>query len=251
MGTSVYETLPQLAGALDQLDCAVTADADLDAWTVRVTGGFGACSVTVAVPLAGEPPSPLSGDSSFALAQVPLLRHLLRHWMEDFELWDQLLPRHASHSLPGRALCVYGYGISGRRVAWRARELGMLVTVAEAEPQLLIAAAMDGFATTRPQDVDPRPGLLRVFTVPGATTQGIDLSGFPETIPAGLADEFTATTVLSLHVIHASPADGDVSPQDHHARLACLVDELFADMVAERRTDNYASNHSLWATYGW
>jgi D-3-phosphoglycerate dehydrogenase len=111
--------------------------------------------------------------------------HIVVRWPSDFSTWESLLPRHARGSLPGRRLFIERYDDEGRRIAQRARELGLRPIVVEDDGPRRIDAILDGFSTVSSYDAKSRDLVV---------TRQRSVAG----VPSGLADEETAATLAVL-----------------------------------------------------
>lgn len=162
-----------------------------------------------------------AADAFFSTADVPMLAYTVERWQLDHAVWDELLPRAARGSLPGRVLTVRGYGRRGRSIAWRARALGMDVQIEAAAPHDMLDALYDGFeaAGTRAPGtlVDTLDEVRGPFAVPAA-------------VPPGLTDEVCALAALALAALA-----GAATPNARE-RIATACEASFADLLLAVRS---------------
>ncbi|HEX3128036.1 MAG TPA: NAD(P)-dependent oxidoreductase, partial [Thermoanaerobaculia bacterium] len=214
--------LPALSAALEALGVAVDA-----AGSGRVELSTSSGTLWLGVDVESPAPEP---EAAFSLASLPTLRVLRERWRVDWRAWDLLLPRHARGSLPGRRLVVEGYGPRGRRIAWRARALGVEVLVAETSTARRLEALFDGFEAPGGASADGADGDLILAT--GETdTPAHPVFGPVEGIPPGLADETAAAVLLALAGLRAA-AGRDPFPAEE---VAAACDRELAESVLAAR----------------
>lgn len=109
--------------------------------TPHVAGRSRATARTLAMRVAEA----VDGRARDAMRELVLARLRERRW-SDFDVWDELFRRFERTSLAGRRIFIRGYGADERRVAFRARELHLLVTIVEPDARARLDALLDGFA---------------------------------------------------------------------------------------------------------
>lgn len=160
-------------------------------------------------------------------ADFPVLSYLIERWHLDYALWDALLPRGTAASLPGRRLIVDGYGRRGRSVAWRARQLGLRVTVQERDSARLLDAVFDGFTTCLSPSAD---GSLYLDASDHASDGAFAI---PSNIPPGLADELLALCAFVLSEL--ASAEDDLTTDAGRVRLVDDCSRSLTNLILQRR----------------
>lgn len=242
LSAALLAPLPALAPAIKALGCQQVGTLPQARPVLVVETPAGKFTLLVELP-----PPTLQG-ATFSTALVPTLSYLLERWQLDYYLWDCLLPRAAQGSLPGRTLLVVGYGRRGKNVAWRARQLGMQVLVAEEMPQRRLDAGYDGFEVFT-GEIPPQ--WLVVNTGVAANGRGVDLSFCPDTIPEGLQDEVTALAVVALYVLWGFDGHKNGQGQEGQTAVAHICDQLLLDLLVATRSDSDVPGSPLWSADRW
>lgn len=149
-----------------------------------------------------------AGCAATEITQLPTMVRLVERYPADAGVWRRLLADHRDTSFAGKRLRITGYSEPARLIAWRARQLGMIVEVADPKPLRQLDVLLDGFELA---GADAEAPALVVDTAER------DLGG-------ELVVERTAAGLAVLCAAAAAPA---APPGDVLAR----ADQLLADSV--------------------
>jgi hypothetical protein len=169
---------------------------------------------------------PSGGGEILSTAEFPIMTYLLERWQLDYRVWEELLPRDAKGSLPGRILTVRGYGRRGSLIARRAREIGLNVRIEESDPHRMLDALYDGFA---PRGLaDPIGGLV-IDTL----TDRDGPFALPAVVPSGLADETSALATVALTAL--STCGEEMAAHEGRRRVIEMCDRSLAGIIIQYR----------------
>jgi hypothetical protein len=243
LSARLTEELPSLGNALDALgaDTLQIRCDSLPLLELETPSGKQRLIVELALGDLGY-----TEEEVFSTAAIPAVRYVLERWQLDYLLWNELLPSEARGSLPGRRLWVEGYGVRGRLIAWRAREMGIEVVVVEGHPVRQLEALYDGFETA---SEFPASDSLVVRTADGGIKGAANCFRPPTSVPPGIADELATAVIVSLYVLriyrHRSTLHRDATA------VAGTIDRLLLEALITARDPNHVSRRLFWSPDSW
>ncbi len=210
------QLLPDFAHCIGLLGASVdtvVADGDIDWLDIHLAGTHAA---VVADWTASDPSN---GDSDrpgvrFPIGALSSVIYVVRRRLCDYAVWERLLCRQTNTALAGKALILDRYCDIGRVIAHRARSLGMLVYIENAQSERpsgailesTLDALYDGFSLL-PANSAPISGSIRIsvaelITALGAAPSSSDTEVVAlESMLAGIVDEVTAACVVATALL--------------------------------------------------